>query len=197
MTSSNEASHKDVLLTYLRAAREAVLWKTEGLSERDLRLPRTPTGTSLIGIVKHCLNVEAGYFGPTFGRRVPMADELIPFSAFETDPQVDWYASESETAAGLIDLYRRVGGYVDATIEELPLDSVGRVPWVAPGARGGHAPADHRPRDRGRRAPRRARRHPAGADRRSNGLNTRNSNVPDDIDWPAYVAKLTALAERY
>ncbi|GAB7006569.1 DinB family protein [Nocardioides sp. AN3] len=197
MTSSNEASHKDVLLTYLRAAREAVLWKTEGLSERDLRLPRTPTGTSLIGIVKHCLNVEAGYFGPTFGRRVPMADELIPFSAFETDPQVDWYASESETAAGLIDLYRRVGGYVDATIEELPLDSVGRVPWWPP-ERGEvtlqriivHVTED-------------VARHAGHADilreqiDGATGLNTRNSNVPDDIDWPAYVAKLTALAERY
>ncbi|MFI2708095.1 DUF664 domain-containing protein, partial [Nocardioides sp. CER28] len=52
-------SDKEALLLYLRAAREAVLWKTEGLSERDLRLPRTPTGTSLIGIVKHCLNIEA------------------------------------------------------------------------------------------------------------------------------------------
>jgi hypothetical protein len=28
------------------------------------------------------------------------------------------------------------------------------------------------------------------------GMNTRNSNLPD-IDWPAYVGRLTALAERY
>ena len=125
-------SDKEALLLYLRAAREAVLWKTEGLSERDLRLPRTSTGTSLIGIVKHCLNIAAGYFGPTFGRTVPMADELIPFSAYESDPQVDWYATESDTAAGLIDLYRRVGDYVDATVEALPLDSLGRVPWWPP-----------------------------------------------------------------
>src|SRR3954454_2139719 len=100
-------SDKEALLRYLGAAREAVLWKTDGLSERDLRLPRTPTGTSLLGIVKHCLNVEAGYFGPTFGRTLPMADELIPFSAYDADPQVDWFATESETAAGLVDLYRR------------------------------------------------------------------------------------------
>src|SRR3954463_577615 len=119
---------KDSLLSYPRAPREAVLWKTEGLSERDLRLPRTPTGTSLIGIVKHCLNIEAGYFGPTFGRTPPMASELVPFSAYASDPQVDWYATADESTAALIDLYRRVGEYADATVEQLPLDTLGRVP---------------------------------------------------------------------
>ncbi|MDH2412839.1 DinB family protein [Nocardioides sp. CER19] len=190
-------SDKEALLLYLRAAREAVLWKTEGLSERDLRLPRTPTGTSLIGIVKHCLNIEAGYFGPTFGRRVPMADELVPFSAYESDPQVDWYATESETAAGLIDLYRRVGDYVDATVEELPLDSRGRVPWWPPdrGEVTLHRIILHVIED--------VARHAGHADilreeiDGAAGMNVRNSNVPGDIDWPAYVARLTAIAERY
>lgn len=51
---------KDILARYLRAAREGLVWKTEGLSERDLRLPRTSTGTSLLGLVKHCAGVEAG-----------------------------------------------------------------------------------------------------------------------------------------
>lgn len=193
--TSQTSPDKEALLLYLRAARDAVLWKTEGLSERDLRLPRTPTGTNLIGIVKHCLNIEAGYFGPTFGRAVPMADELIPFSAYETDPQVDWYATETETCAGLIDLYRRVGEYVDATVEELPLDTLGRVPWWPP--------------ERGEVTLQRiivhviqdVSRHAGHADilregiDGATGLNTRNSNIPDGVDWPAYVAKLTALAE--
>jgi uncharacterized damage-inducible protein DinB len=190
-------SDKEALLLYLRAAREAVLWKTEGLSERDLRLPRTPTGTSLIGIVKHCLNIEAGYFGPTFGRKVPMADELVPFSAYDSDPQVDWYATESETAAGLIDLYRRVGDYVDATVEELPLDSLGRVPWWPPdrGEVTLHRIIVHVIQD--------VSRHAGHADilreeiDGATGLNVRNSNVPGDMDWPAYVARLTAIAERF
>lgn len=190
-------SDKEALLQYLRAAREAVLWKTDGLSERDLRLPRTPTGTSLIGLVKHCLNVEAGYFGPTFGRPLPMADELIPFSAYDADPQVDWFATESETAAGLVDLYRRVGAYVDATVEELPLDSRGRVPWWPPD-RGDvtlHRILIHVIED--------VSRHAGHADilreeiDGAAGLNVGNSNVPDDIDWPAYVARLTAIAERF
>ncbi len=49
---------KAVLRHYLQALREALLWKLEGLSERDLRMPRTPTGTNLIGIVKHVANTE-------------------------------------------------------------------------------------------------------------------------------------------
>ena len=30
-----------------------------------------PTGTNLLGIVRHVANVEIGYFGPTFGREWP------------------------------------------------------------------------------------------------------------------------------
>ena len=190
-------SDKDALLRYLRAAREAVLWKTEGLSERDLRLPRTPTGTSLIGIVKHCLNIEAGYFGPTFGRTPPMASELIPFAAYESDPQVDWYATEDESTAALVDLYRRVGEYADATVEELPLDTLGRVPWWPPdrGEVTLHRIALHVIED--------VARHAGHADilreqiDGATGLNTTNSNLPDGVDWPAYVARLTAIAEQY
>ncbi|NED88129.1 DUF664 domain-containing protein, partial [Streptomyces sp. SID11233] len=36
---------------YLQEAREAVLWKAEGLSEYDARRPSTPTGTNLLGLV--------------------------------------------------------------------------------------------------------------------------------------------------
>jgi uncharacterized damage-inducible protein DinB len=188
---------KDVLLRYLRLAREAVLWKTDGLSERELRLPRTATGTSLLGLVKHCLNIEAGYFGPTFGRVPPMAAELVPFAAYAADPQVDWYATEGETAEGLRDLYRRVGEFADATITELPLDTVGRVPWW--------------PADRAETPLRRiivhvtedVARHAGHADilreqiDGTTGLSVANSNVPDGLDWPAYVARLTAIAERF
>ena len=35
---------KDVLKGYLKGARETLTWKLDGLSERDQRLPRTPTG---------------------------------------------------------------------------------------------------------------------------------------------------------
>ena len=62
---------KDVLKDYLQGARDTLTWKLEGLSERNQRLPRTPTGMNLLGIVKHALNTEVVYFGPTFGREWP------------------------------------------------------------------------------------------------------------------------------
>jgi hypothetical protein len=62
---------KAALRHYLQSNRDALLWKLDGLGERDLRTPRTPTGTNLIGIVKHMANVEIGYFADTFGREWP------------------------------------------------------------------------------------------------------------------------------
>ena len=38
---------KAMLKTYLDSLRSAVLWKLEGLGERDVRRPLTPTGTAL------------------------------------------------------------------------------------------------------------------------------------------------------
>src|SRR5207248_6205766 len=66
---------KDDLRWYLQVAREALLWKLEGLSEYAVRRPLTPTGTNLLGLVKHVASVELGYFGETFGRP---SDEPLP-----------------------------------------------------------------------------------------------------------------------
>jgi Protein of unknown function (DUF664) len=54
---------KTLLHCYLQEAREALVWNLDGLGERDARLPRTPAGNSILRVLKHCLNVEAGYFG--------------------------------------------------------------------------------------------------------------------------------------
>src|SRR5690554_1221918 len=66
-----DTSEKAVLHRYLRAGREAILWKLDGLSEYDVRRPLVPTGTNLLGLVKHLAGVEAGYFGETFARPFP------------------------------------------------------------------------------------------------------------------------------
>ena len=110
---------KNALREYLQDQRDALLWKLDGLGERDLRTPRTPTGTNLIGIVKHMANVEIGYFGDTFGREWPTPEERVPEEAYDTDPQADWYATEDETCDGIVDFYRRVWAFADTTIEEL------------------------------------------------------------------------------
>ena len=97
---------KTALHHYLQGARDALVWKLEGLGERDLRLPRTPTGTNLLGLLRHCANVEIGYFGPTFGREWPAPDAplVVDDDDYDADPQADWWVpaevSAAETTAG-------------------------------------------------------------------------------------------------
>ena len=82
---------KSTLVDGLGLLNEQVLHKLDGLSEYDLRRPMTPTGTNLLGLVKHLASVQAGYFGATFGR--PFPDDL-PFD--DDDPQADMYARADE-----------------------------------------------------------------------------------------------------
>jgi hypothetical protein len=184
---------KDVLKNYLDGARNTLLWKLEGLSEREQRLPRTPTGMNLLGIVKHALNTEVIYFGPTFGRQWPTPMELV--AADGTDSQADWYATERESAAGLVDLYGRVRAFADQTIDALPLDAIGHVAHWGGAEVTLHEILVHKIVD--------LQRHAGHADIMrelidgSAGLLPDSSNLPSDIDWPAYVAALTALAERF
>ena len=111
---------------YLRVAREALLWKLDGLPEYDIRRPMVPTGTNLLGLVKHVASVEAGYLGDTFGRP---SDESLPWLADDAEPNADMWATEEESREQIVDLYRRVWAHSDATIDSLALDATGRVPW--------------------------------------------------------------------
>ena len=121
---------KDDLRRYLQAAREALVWKLDGLSEYDARRPMTPTGTNLLGLVKHMAGVEIGYFGDTFGRKFP---ESLPwYDTMEDDPNADLWASEDESRDDIVGLYRRVWAFADETIESTPLEAVGEVPWWPP-----------------------------------------------------------------
>jgi len=119
-----ESDRKADLHRYLQDAREALLWKLDGLSEYEVRRPLVPTGTNLLGLVKHVTGVEMGYFGDTFGR--PCAD---PMPWDESDPMSDMFAAPSESREFLTGLYRRTWAHSDATIDALPLDAVGHVPW--------------------------------------------------------------------
>jgi hypothetical protein len=111
---------------YLRAGREAMLWKLEGLSEYDARRPLTPTGTNLLGLVKHLASIEAGYFGETFDR--PFGEPL-PWLDADAEPNADMWVTPDESREDIVGLYHRVWAHADATIDALPLDAKGRVPW--------------------------------------------------------------------
>jgi uncharacterized damage-inducible protein DinB len=126
----NDTDPKADLQRYLQHARDALLWKLEGLSEHDVRLPLVRTGTNLLGLVKHAAGVEAGYLGEVFGRPLP---EPLPWMGPDAEPNADLWATPGETRDGIVALYRRVWDHADATIDGLDLDDTGRVPWWAEG----------------------------------------------------------------
>lgn len=131
--TGDAVSHLDEkadLHRYLQVARDAVAWKLEGLSAYDVRRPMVATGTNLLGLVKHLAGVEAGYFGEVFDR--PFAEPL-PWMSDDAEPNADMWATTDESREDVLALYVRVRQHADATIQTLPLDAVGHVPWWPPG----------------------------------------------------------------
>lgn len=55
-----EPNPKADLLRYLQEARDALVWKLDGLSEHDIRRPLTLTGTNLFGAGQACRQRGAG-----------------------------------------------------------------------------------------------------------------------------------------
>jgi len=117
--------HHAWLVSTLQSHRDAMLWKLDGVPEHDARRPLTPTGTNLLGLVKHLAYVEFGYWGPTFGREVP-----LPLPAWDDDaaPNDDMFAGAGESRAEVLSLYRSSWGFGAETIAR-GLDAPGRVPW--------------------------------------------------------------------
>ncbi|SDD05225.1 Protein of unknown function [Geodermatophilus telluris] len=117
---------KATLLQYLTSAREALLWKLEGLSEYDVRRPLTPTGTNLLGLVTHLACVEAGYLGGVLGRPFP---EPMPWDDPDAEPDDDLWARPEESREDVLGRYARATAHADATVAALDLDTTGEVPW--------------------------------------------------------------------
>jgi hypothetical protein len=122
----NASDPKTDLHFYLQSARDALLWKLEGLSEYDVRRPLTPTGTNLLGMVKHAAGVELGYLGDTFGRP---SGEPLPWLEDGAEANADMWATADESREYIVELYHRAWAHADATIDALALDTIGKVPW--------------------------------------------------------------------
>jgi hypothetical protein len=113
---------------YLQDARNSVVASLDGLSEYDIRRPMTPSGTNLLGLVKHLLGVEA-YLGECVGRKWPVRlpwieDESVWESA-------DMWAKADESREYIVELYKAVWKHSDESIEQLGLDAEAYVPWWA------------------------------------------------------------------
>jgi hypothetical protein len=112
-------SEKETLRVSLDSHREIVLWKLDGLDDERLRRPMTPSGTNLLGLVKHLGSVEYGWFCGTFGRE----SHAIPFD--ENDPEADMRAGPNETTAEIVDYYKRACADANRVMEEIDLTDTG------------------------------------------------------------------------
>ncbi len=184
---------KATLKRYLQIERDSVVWKLDGLSERQVRWPMTPTGTNLLGLVKHLASVELGYFGDTFGR--PHGEEL-PWQREDAGANDDLWATSDESRESIVALYQRAWAHSDATIDELELDSEGAVPWWPEERRTVtlHHILVHMTTETAR--------HAGHADivreltDGAAGLRPDSSNLPDE-DWESYVERLRDVASQF
>jgi len=120
---------KTVLHEKLRQERTNLLSKLDGLDEYDLRRPLTPTGTNLLGLVKHLAGLEFAYLGSCLGR--PTTVVLSWAEDGSIAQGADMWATAEQSSDYLIELYRQAGAHADRVIEELDLDAPGHVDWWA------------------------------------------------------------------
>lgn len=184
---------KETLVDYLQRARDAMLWKLEGLGEYDVRRPLTPTGTNLLGLVKHLASVELGYFGDTFGRPSPVP---LPWYDEDADPNADLWATPEESREFVVELYRTAWRHAAETLAVTDLDTRGRVPWWSEDRAEVtmHQILVHVATE--------THRHAGHADivretiDGQAGRNPGDPNIIDGYDWPAYVARVEDAARR-
>jgi len=180
---------KETLHRYLRAQRTSLLSKLDGLDEYAIRRPMTRTGTNLLGLVKHVASVEVGYFGEVFDRPSGIG---LPWFADDAPVNADMWATADESREQIVELHRRCAEHADATIDALPLDAVGNVPWW--GERGRvtlHQMLVHMSVETAR--------HTGHADIVRELLDGAVGSRPDDpnipeIDWAEYVDRLEQSA---
>jgi len=186
---------KAELVASLEKLNQSVLAKLDGLSEHDLRRPMTPTGTNLLGVVKHLASVQAEYFGDTFGRPWP---EPMPWFADDADVNDDMFATADETSEWVLAFYRRSWAHAQVTFDSTELSDAGTVPWWPPERRHPtlHAVMVHMTVETARHAGHLdiVRELIDGEAGRSPG----DASLPggNEFDWPAYVAKVAEAAQK-
>jgi hypothetical protein len=121
------------LQRYLQDSRQSVLASLDGLTEHDVRRPMTPTGTNLLGLVKHLAGLELGYLGDCVGRPAPVT--LPWFEDGSVWDGADMWVKSDETREQIVGYYRTAWAHSDESIASLPLDAPGQVTWWAEGKR--------------------------------------------------------------
>ncbi len=117
-TSPIRGSEKETLIAFLDNNRAVVVWKLDGLSEEDARRPMVPSGTTMLGVVKHLASVERWWF------RYLFAGEEVDFPWSDEDPDADFRVEPDESVADIVALYEDAVADSNAIIDIADLDDV-------------------------------------------------------------------------
>ncbi len=183
----------DDLRHYLQQSRDSVVRSLDGLSEYDARRPLAPSGTNLLGVVKHLVGVELNYLGSCVGRTPPVT---LPW---EEDGSIwesgDMWATPDQSREYILDLYRTAWRHGDESLAALPLDAPGHVTWWAEGRRDttfGHLVV---------RVLEDTAHHAGHCDLVRELIDGRggsdSADIGDEEWWTAYVAKIQAAADTF
>jgi len=187
------ADLKEELHRKLRDVRAALLSRLEGLGEYDLRRPMTPTGTNLLGLVKHLAGLEYGYLGESLGRPAPETMSWIADGSIWEG--ADMWATPDESSEYIVGLYRRACAHADLVLAELDLNAPASVP---------HWPQDRRDTTLGFlliRMVAETAQHAGHADIIRELIDGRaGADHDEDLDeasWRDYVARIQAAADSF
>jgi uncharacterized damage-inducible protein DinB len=116
-----ESTEKDMLVAWLDFHRATLLMKVDGVTDDDLRRAMVPSGTSLLGLVKHLAYVERWWF------RCVFAGEEVEFPWTDDDPDADWRIEPDETTADVIALYEGEASRAREIVADHDLDDHARL----------------------------------------------------------------------
>lgn len=119
---------REMLIGFLDAQRDTVLWKLDGLDDEQLRRPHEPSGLTLLGLAKHLTDVERSWF-----RERVMGEDLAHLWD-DADPQRYWRIEPGDTTGDIAAAYRIECAAANAIIREHDLDSTVAAPPPWPGA---------------------------------------------------------------
>ena len=111
-------AEKEVLAAFLDHYRKTLLEICTGVSDDALRRPMVPSGTSLLGLIKHMAWVERGWF------QEGVANEHVDYPFPEDDPDADFRIEPGETAEEIFDLYRTACERSRRALAEASLDDL-------------------------------------------------------------------------
>lgn len=92
-----QAAELEMAAAFLDFHRATLLWKIEGLSDKDLRRPMVPSGVCLLGLVKHLADVDQSWFVEIFRGENPVVDLWDP-----DDPQATWRIRPEEDRKSVV-----------------------------------------------------------------------------------------------